>query len=400
MKFTDCTPRNEEMINTNFANKDKASYFHISPLIVRTKENSIVRIKSDFSYISLVGEYHILINPYYDYSYVPFNLYKDHILRIHAENGELNFCYRFETEQLYKITIAEPTEDGYRLVCSAEVYALDDDLFHLKPLIGDLHCHTTYSDGFESPELVLRSAAKKHLDFLAITDHNNYQGSVAAAQIRENDQIPITVIHGEEIASPFTKMHILSLGGNKSVSETVSSTEVYKECSSEYDHICRLVDDIHATEGIAVMCHPLWKVFIRDGSRWDVPLSTVTKLLNNNIFDAVEVVSGSQHGDIMSSNIMHTIACEYGNDTAYIGVTDSHMYSTDQIAGKHITFVFAENNTEVDIVNAIREKRTTAIEIEDHNNVLCFGSLRISLFAQFFVRSIYLRKNENAGGII
>ncbi|GAC1534285.1 MAG: CehA/McbA family metallohydrolase [Herpetosiphon sp.] len=37
---------------------------------------------------------------------------------------------------------------------------------------GELHCHTTYSDGTSSPAEVVATAREQGLDFLAITDHN------------------------------------------------------------------------------------------------------------------------------------------------------------------------------------------------------------------------------------
>ena len=37
---------------------------------------------------------------------------------------------------------------------------------------GDLHCHTTLSDGSEGIEDVIFKAKRADLDFLAITDHD------------------------------------------------------------------------------------------------------------------------------------------------------------------------------------------------------------------------------------
>ncbi len=39
---------------------------------------------------------------------------------------------------------------------------------------GELHCHSLHSDGDSSPEAIVRAAEKLDLDFLAVTDHNNY----------------------------------------------------------------------------------------------------------------------------------------------------------------------------------------------------------------------------------
>ena len=36
----------------------------------------------------------------------------------------------------------------------------------------DLHMHTTYSDGTENCETVLKKCQQKNLDYISITDHN------------------------------------------------------------------------------------------------------------------------------------------------------------------------------------------------------------------------------------
>ena len=43
-----------------------------------------------------------------------------------------------------------------------------------KMLKGNLHCHTTRSDGAMTPEDVIRLFKKNGYDFLAITDHRKY----------------------------------------------------------------------------------------------------------------------------------------------------------------------------------------------------------------------------------
>jgi predicted metal-dependent phosphoesterase TrpH len=41
----------------------------------------------------------------------------------------------------------------------------------------DLHCHSYYSnDGISSPEKLIKTALKRGLDGIALTDHNTTQG--------------------------------------------------------------------------------------------------------------------------------------------------------------------------------------------------------------------------------
>ena len=53
-------------------------------------------------------------------------------------------------------------------------------------MIGDLHCHTTLSDGSLGIEEVILQAKRMNLDYLAITDHDTAAGYARAAAEGEN----------------------------------------------------------------------------------------------------------------------------------------------------------------------------------------------------------------------
>jgi len=54
----------------------------------------------------------------------------------------------------------------------------------------ELHCHTYYSDGEDSPEALVRKAMEKSLRWLAITDHDTAQGSRLAAPLAKEFGLP------------------------------------------------------------------------------------------------------------------------------------------------------------------------------------------------------------------
>ncbi|HKY02475.1 MAG TPA: PHP domain-containing protein, partial [Burkholderiales bacterium] len=55
-----------------------------------------------------------------------------------------------------------------------------------KPLPNyDLHCHSTSSDGLLSPAALVRRAAEKGVDVLALTDHDNLAGIAEAKATAE-----------------------------------------------------------------------------------------------------------------------------------------------------------------------------------------------------------------------
>ncbi|KYH30291.1 MULTISPECIES: PHP domain-containing protein [Clostridium] len=75
---------------------------------------------------------------------------------------------------------------------------------------GDLHLHTTSSDGRLSPSELVNLAKNKGLDVIAITDHDNTFG--VEEGIREGNSIGIKVIPGIELSTRYNDESIHILG--------------------------------------------------------------------------------------------------------------------------------------------------------------------------------------------
>lgn len=396
MRFNGISPDDEKRINEQYFSKNKEDYFEISPRMVPSGIESTVIIQSKDSRMHLEGTYLLMVVPYYEYEYIPFREYRDAIREISVADGKLKFKYLFSAEQMYRIIIGECKNGVLGLLLKTTVYALNSDLFSLKPLIGDFHCHTICSDGFETPESILHAAIHHKLDFIAVTDHNSYQGSAEAAEIAEKQRLPITVINGEEYSSSFTNMHIISLGAPKPLDKDfyLFSPGEQGETMTAFEYTKCLCEKIKENGGLSVMCHPLWKPFHSDGSRIDVPLSLVKNLMETGVFDAIEIVGGSPEEDLMTSQMQFVWSVSYGatpGKVAYLGSTDSHTYQIDPICGKHFTLVYATDNTQPAIIEAVKNKRTVAVQIIDSKNILFYGEPRYCMFAQFYIKEIAKR---------
>ncbi|MDH5231403.1 MAG: PHP domain-containing protein [Gammaproteobacteria bacterium] len=79
-------------------------------------------------------------------------------------------------------------------------------------MIYDLHSHSTASDGVLSPEKLVERAAKKNVQFLALTDHDTTDG-IAAAQ-RQAEVEGITLVPGIEFSTLWKKQTIHVVGLN------------------------------------------------------------------------------------------------------------------------------------------------------------------------------------------
>ncbi|MET1129211.1 MAG: PHP domain-containing protein [Thermoproteota archaeon] len=66
-------------------------------------------------------------------------------------------------------------------------------------LRGDIHVHTTASDGKASPAEVVLEAVERGLDFVAITDHDTFEGGLRARLAADSMQLDLVVIVGNEV---------------------------------------------------------------------------------------------------------------------------------------------------------------------------------------------------------
>jgi hypothetical protein len=75
----------------------------------------------------------------------------------------------------------------------------------------DLHCHSTYSDGLLSPAAVVRRAASRGVDVLALTDHDEVSGLAEATQAAR--EAGIDFVPGSELSVSWEDLtvHVVAL---------------------------------------------------------------------------------------------------------------------------------------------------------------------------------------------
>lgn len=79
---------------------------------------------------------------------------------------------------------------------------------------ADLHIHTYYSDGMQSPEEVINAAKARGLGLIAVTDHDTMNGSDEVKRLAS--AAGITAVDGLEISAySDVKVHILGYGLDK-----------------------------------------------------------------------------------------------------------------------------------------------------------------------------------------
>lgn len=106
--------------------------------------------------------------------------------------------------------------------------------------IGNLHMHTTCSDGKNSYEEMVQKALSLKFSFMAVTDHV-YGGSAPCEDVIQKcrDEKRLLCIPGMEVTG---RVHLVAIGIQKSIDPNLP--------------VKRQVEEIHRQGGIAIAAHP------------------------------------------------------------------------------------------------------------------------------------------------
>ena len=123
-------------------------------------------------------------------------------------------------------------------------------------LKGCLHCHTTRSDGKGTPEEVIKKFVDNGYQFLAITDHRNYN-------VKNFTDLPLTIIPGMEINTRMNDdafihvFHIVCLGDPATTGFSQDETVPSFTSKDQFD-FQPILDEMHAKNQMTIYCHPEW----------------------------------------------------------------------------------------------------------------------------------------------
>ena len=317
-----------------------------------------------------------------------------------VENGCLCFTYDFQREQEYTIRFTDNLGKENRIA----MYAVEEDLYALRPLKGDFHTHSYYSDGADGIAMTPADYREEGYDFFALTDHNRMYPSQLAPQLYDGIPLGMHILTGEEVHTPGSMLHIVHVGGKESVcsqyihhraefeaavdaiEETLAHVpQQYRRRTAMATWACR---QIHAAGGMAIFAHPFWYP-----RQYNVTAEFNDILFGAKIFDALEVLGGI--GD-KYNNLQVALWQEQtlkGNPLPVVGTTDSHNhdFSTTRF-GRRFTIVFARENTTPAILEAVRSGYSVAGELpmNSESEVRFYGSqVRLVAFAHFLFENYF-----------
>lgn len=332
-------------------------------------------------------------------------------MTIKSLDGKLVFEYTFEHECEYEIRFCEK---GSAKLEYTSVYAVESDLYNLRPLKGDLHIHTNRSDGEDDPAEVVANYRREGYDFAVITDHNRYFPSQEAIDSFADTKIDLNIINGEEVHTPVTNLHIVHAGGKKSVDEfyvknraeyELEVAEIRKELpDGEYsDRMARALwatRRIHEAEGLAILPHPFW-IQSGYGSVYNLAIPFLEMLFNEGGFDAYELVGCMRTSGNNLSVAYYNELKQKGINIPVVSSSDSHKTLDDPKMrfGKLYTIVFAKDNTREGVLEGVKKGLSVAVEhvpetTDNKTEYRVYADFRLTMYTRFLIENYFERTKE------
>lgn len=194
-------------------------------------------------------------------------------------------------------------------------------------LFGDLHCHSTASDGALSSWELAQRARRMGFDFLAVSDHNNYCGNYSLPKVPGLTMIPAvewTHYKGHMnffgAAAPFENSFVAN-----TQAEMLSLVKQAKESGA-------LVSANHPK---CPFCPYLWE--------------------DDSCFDLMEIWNGPMRRANMDALAWWHRFLVQGRKLPVVGGSDFHRDKSPVRLGNPVTAVFCASPAAEDIVEAIRQ---------------------------------------------
>ena len=348
------------------------------------------------------------------------------IVDAYSKDGVLHFEYTFEGEQEWVLQLrAKGGQDKHfnrwRLyfkdmwnqkmfdVFSFDfrLYSVTPDLYELEPFRGDLHTHTEYSDGNDSPELFCANY-RRFADFIAITDHYEYSSSVRAIESMKQLDTNFKVFPGEEVhvIPSGGRFHIVNFNGKASVNTKI--IENYDGVKAEVFEIAKsfpelserdaqelawnkwITDEIRKVGGLSIYAHPYCTI----NHSYNCPTDITLEAIRRGFTDVYEILNCDRHQEETIQAALYYQFRNEGINLPIVGSTDSHAagdYGATK-AGCHSTIVFSKSVK--DIPQAIMDLNSVALSHKPGQNPNIYGSFRLVKYASFLLDNFYPMHDE------
>ena len=223
-------------------------------------------------------------------------------------------------------------------------------------ILGETHCHSTFSDGSQSVQNIFKRAANLGLDYVVITDHlipgkfliDNIVTSLKeqARCLDEWDETtkPVKAYPAFEIST--IEGHLILILDPEYLSQVSDISLQFSEFDYQFVSMLDVIPRIEPFGGISIIPHPE----LKRAHPFGAPIKWVKENLIG-LVDGIEDIS-SGHG------YQETYSQELG--LASIGSSDDHF---NLLIGTAVTAY--DGNTHRDLISAVRSRQTKAITVEN-----------------------------------
>lgn len=383
--------------------QDACRYFSVFPKVVLSDHLTEIKITplDRYAGFDANARYQVTFYPMESLDSAEWN-WKGPVLPAQVQGESLVFSAIFEGEQKYILAVEKVHPDTVEPVGDFAIYAAREDLHQRFPYKGDMHMHSHYSDGIESPPYVAAMCRKIGMDFMAVTDHGKYFPSLEAMEAFRDQPVDLRIYPGEEVHPPQNPIHIVNFGGSFSINELFTKDERYQnEVAARQAQLEQVpaganpdwyasslwcFDKIREAGGLGIFCHPYW--FANRMVR--IPESLTSALLETQPYDALEVIGGYFRHE-SDSNMLQVV--RYYEETAkgkripIVGVSDAHGCHKD-LFGWYYTLVFSPSLELSDLISSIKSQYSVAVEALPGELVHVYGPFRMVKYAQFVLEEL------------
>lgn len=348
------------------------------------------------------------------------------IVDAYSKDGVLHFEYTFEGEQEWVLHLrAKGGQDKHfkrwrlyfkelwnvkmydRFSFDFRIYSVLPDLYELDVFRGNLHSHTEYSDGADTPELFCANY-RRFVDFVAITDHYEYSSSVRAIEEMKQLDTNLKVFPGEEVhvIPSGGRFHIVNFNGKSSVNTRI--IDDYENVKAEVFALAKnfpelserdaqelawnqwITQEIRKTGGLSIYAHPYDTVCHAYNCPTDITIETVRR----GFTDVYELLNcDDPNAEILQAALYSEFRSE-GIKLPIVGSTDAHQggdYGVSK-AGCHSTVVFAKSVD--DIPQAIMDLNSVALSHFPGEKPRIYGPFRLVKYATFLMGNYFPMHEE------
>lgn len=323
---------------------------------------------------------------------------------VKSMNGCIVFDYEFPFEQGYTLYISDQLvkENNHELWknvrCeSFNLFAVENDLFGLRPWKGNMHVHSFRSDGVESPEIVCAAYRNAGYDFMGLTDHALFEPSLEAIDAYKNVPLNMHIYSGEEVHSPDNLIHIINFGGDYSVNNLYRNDEPayragvqkilaesdfpdglhkYEMAASKW-----VFEQVHKANGLCILCHPNWTWW----GAYNMSLDTYKYFMQSGGYDVLELINGGneQHENQLQVNAWYNFGTSETRPVP-VGNDDSHGSVNGKWFDIGFTYVLAPSLEREELFPCLKKGLCVACE-HYHGDTArkMYGSERITRYMTF-----------------